>query len=153
MSDLNFDVQLSWSGAGRTGEGAIETDDLTLELSTPESMGGRGVGTNPEELLVSAVASCYSATLFRLLERAELPVQRLSVAARGTVEGFPMRSRFAALQVSPTIVGGDEDRRDEYEQAARTARERCFIGGTLRPEVNYEVGAVELSGRVVEEVA
>jgi len=57
MPDLNFAVELLWAGTGRDGVGEIQTDELTIDLSAPGAMGGRGVGTNPEELLVSAVAS------------------------------------------------------------------------------------------------
>src|SRR4026209_230190 len=103
MSDLSFDVELMWSGAGGKGVGEIHTNNLTLELSGPESMGGRGVGTNPEELLVCAVASCYTATLFALLRRAQLPADSLAVGAIGTVTGFPGPARFARIVVSPTI--------------------------------------------------
>ena len=144
MSDLDFDVQVAWSGTGREGLGRIDTDDLVLELSTPASMGGRGVGTNPEELLVSAVAACYTATLFGVLRRARLPVSSLAATARGTVTGFPGRARFERIAISPTIVGGDTRRRGEYEDAANLARDRCFIGATLAPEVAYEVGSVQI---------
>jgi osmotically inducible protein OsmC len=64
MGDLGFGVEVSWVGRGREGAGTIQASDRLLELSGPQSMGGRGVGTNPEELLVCAVASCYTATLF-----------------------------------------------------------------------------------------
>jgi hypothetical protein len=47
MSDLSFDVELMWSGTGREGAGEIQTDGLSLELSGPGLMGGRGVGTEP----------------------------------------------------------------------------------------------------------
>ena len=57
MHELAFEAELEWSGSGREGTGRIVTDDLVLEYSTPKSMGGRGKGTNPEELLVCAVAS------------------------------------------------------------------------------------------------
>ncbi len=144
MSDLDFDVQVAWAGTGREGLGTIDTDDLVLELSTPESMGGRGVGTNPEELLVSAVAACYTATLFGVLRRARLPVSNLAATARGTVTGFPGRARFERIAISPTIVGGDTRRRGEYEDAANLAHDRCFIGATLAPEVVYEVGSVRI---------
>ncbi|MGH2951399.1 MAG: FAD-dependent monooxygenase [Solirubrobacterales bacterium] len=63
MRDLSFDIELRWTGTGGDGIGEIRTEDLVFDLSAPKSMGGRGVGTNPEELLVSAVSSCYSATL------------------------------------------------------------------------------------------
>ena len=143
-SDLRFGVELSWSGTGRGGGGEIRTDDLVLALSGPESMGGRGVGTNPEELLVCAVASCYTATLFALLRRAQLPADSLAVGAIGTVTGFPGHARFARIVVSPTIVGGDTARRGEYEAAANVAHERCFIGHALAPEVAYQVGSVQV---------
>jgi peroxiredoxin-like protein len=145
MQELPFQVELEWSGSGREGAGRIVTDDLELELSTPASMGGRGVGTNPEELLVSAVASCYSATLFGVLRRAGLPARSLSVDARGTVGGYPGRARFERIVVSPTVIDGDPARVHEYEQAAADAHDRCFIGHTLAESVDYQVGWVAVA--------
>lgn len=144
MGDLRFDVELSWSGTGREGAGAIQTNDLTLELSGPGSMGGRGVGASPEELLVSAVSSCYMATLFGVLRGARLAVDSLAVSASGTVTGFPGHARFARIVVNPTVLGGDIARHGEYEAAALVAHDRCFIGRALAPEVAYEVGSVQM---------
>jgi peroxiredoxin-like protein len=144
MSDLKFDVNLRWTEIGGKGVGEIQTDDLALELSGPESMGGRGIGTNPEELLVSAVSSCYIATLFGVLRRRRLPVDSLDVSATGTVTGFPGRARFARILVSPTILGADVARLPEYEAATTIAHDRCFIGRALAPDVAYEVGPVKV---------
>jgi peroxiredoxin-like protein len=144
MNELNFDAELTWAVTGRTGVGEIQADGLALELSGPESMGGRGVGTNPEELLVCAVSSCYIATLSAVLRRAKLPADSLAVRASGTVTGFPTHPRLARIEVKPTILGGDVARQAEYEAAAGHARDRCFIGHTLAPEVSYEVGAVQV---------
>jgi peroxiredoxin-like protein len=144
MSDMTFNAELMWSGTGPEGVGEIQTDGLALELSGPESMGGRGVGTNPEELLVSAVSSCFTATLFGVLRRAKLPVDSLAVSASGTVTGFPDHARFARIVVSPKILGGDVERHAEYEEAANIAHYRCLIGRTLGPEVLYEVNSVRV---------
>jgi peroxiredoxin-like protein len=149
MRDLSFDVELSWSATGRQGAGQIQTDDLALELSGTRSIGGRGVGTNPEELLVCAVSSCYTTTLFAGLRRAQLPVESLAVAASGTVTGFPAATRFARIVVTPTIIGGDIARHPEHQAAASLAHDRCFIGHTLAPEVAYEVGSVQMRGDLV----
>ena len=143
MSELDFDVQLRWAGTGRQRAGQIDTDNLAAKLSTPEPMSSRSAGT---KLYVSAVTSSYAATLFRVLERAGLPLMSLSVAATGTLTGFPMRTRLAQIAVSPTIVGGDARRLHEYDEAAHSARERCFIGGRFGPEVVYEVGSVRIVG-------
>jgi peroxiredoxin-like protein len=145
MRELSFQVELEWSASGRDGAGRIVTDDLQLELSTPASMGGRGVGTNPEELLVCAVASCYAATLFGVLSRGGLPATSVSVDARGTVSGYPTQARFDRIVVSPTIVDGDPARVYEYEQAAAAARDRCFIGHTIAGNVDYQVGWVAVA--------
>jgi peroxiredoxin-like protein len=107
-------------------------------------MGGRGIGTNPEELLVSAVAACYTATLFGVLQRSGLAVRCLTVAATGTVTGFPRATRFERVTVSPTIVGGDARRQADYEDAANTAHDGCFIGSTLAAHVAYDVGPVHM---------
>jgi peroxiredoxin-like protein len=144
MPDLTFNAELMWSGSGRDGAGEIQAEGLALDVSGPESMGGRGVGTNPEELLVCAVSSCFTATLFGVLRRAQLPVDSLSVAAGGTVTGFPGHARFARIAVSPTILGGDVERQAEYEEAADIAHYRCLIGRALGPDVLYEVGSVRV---------
>lgn len=145
-TELSFEVELEWSGSGTDGAGTIVTDDLEIEYSAPASMGGRGVGSNPEELLVSAVGACYSGTLFSLLRRADLPVRAVRLAATGTVSDYPKRARFARLTVSPTILEGDPSRRDEYEQVAAAAIARCFIGRTIAGSVDYELGSVAVAG-------
>jgi peroxiredoxin-like protein len=144
MSNLDFEVLLSWSGTGRQGAGWIDTDDLVVELSAPASMGGRGVGTNPEELLVSAVGACYTATLFGVLQRTGLAIRCLTVVATGTVTGFPRGTRFERITVSPTVVGGDTRRQSDYEDAANTAHDGCFIGSTLAAGVAYDLGPVHI---------
>ena len=81
-------------------------------------MGGRGVGTNPEELLVCAVSSCNTATLFAALRRAQLPIESLTVRASGTVTGFPAATRFTWIVVTPTVIGGDVACQPGYEAVA-----------------------------------
>ena len=145
---LEFDVDLDWSGTGRDGVGQLATPNVVLAYAAPESMGGCGVGASPEHLLVGAVASCYSATLFGQLRRRGLPAAAVRVAARGEVTGYPVETRFARLIVSPTVVGGDPALGDDYVDAARAARDRCFVGKTIAGNVDYEVGEVSVSSTV-----
>jgi len=144
MGDLSFDVELSWSQTGGHGAGTLQTNDLTLQISGPGSMGGLGVGASPEDLLVSAVSSCYVATFFGVLRGARLPVDSVAVSASGTVTGFPGHARIARIVVNPTVLGADSARRAEYEAAASAAHDRCFIGRALAPEVAYDVGSVQM---------
>lgn len=145
MADLRFSTELKWQGTGRDGEGTVTLSAGAVTYSAPASMGGKGVGTSPEELLIAAVASCYSGTLFGVLKKNGLPVEQVGIRAEGEVTGYPMQAKFARLRVSPAIVGADKLKLAEYESAAVTARDKCFIGKTIAGNVAYEVGDVELS--------
>ncbi len=142
MDDLEFEVTTRWSGTGREALGTVETGDQVLAWSVPAGMGGRGEGSSPEELLASAVATCYTGTLSSLLTRDGLRWEKVQVRMRERVEGQPMR--IAELVVTPEVLGGEPDRQDAYQAAANLARERCFIGRHLRPEVQYRVGTVSV---------
>lgn len=147
MADLSFDVVADWTGLGRGGVGQIAAGNRTYEFSVPTQMGGRGVGSSPEELLTSAVCACFTSTLFALLPKAHLPASKLTVAAKGKVTEFPgERARFAEICVSPTVHDGEIGRLEEYAALACKARDCCFIGRTLRGNVSYVVGQVSVEG-------
>ena len=149
MRNLEFEVSTHWSGDAATRFGVVESGGRQIEYSAPATMGGSGEGTNPEELLLAAVATCYTLGLNRLLRKRDLPATGLSVCAQGAVSGYPLAATFARIIVSPTIAGADTSRATDYEIAARVARDRCFIGKTLAASVSYEVGHVTLAGEPI----
>lgn len=140
MADLKFGVHSEWAD----GEGRIHTGGQVVEYSGPASMGGKGKGTSPEELMMSGVVACYSGTLAGVLHRAGLPVAAVHVDAAGFVTDYPERADFSRLVVSPVILGGDAGRLEEYRHAALRARDRCFIGRVVRDHLSYEVGEVRV---------
>lgn len=142
MSDLEFMVGAEWQGDARAGRGILTTGAQRVVYSSPSSMGGNGAGTNPEELLIAAVASCYSIGLAALLQKAGLPVASIEVQATALITGFPLATAFNKIIVSPTITSARPARAAKYEKAAQTARDRCFIGRMLPKAVVYEVGIV-----------
>lgn len=144
MADLNFAVGAVWSGTGGEGSGTLFLSGQAVPYSAPDTMGGRGDGTSPEELLLAAVASCYSGTLYRVVQRAGLPIARVELKTEGVVSDYPTQARFSAIAVHPTIVGGDVAKRDAYQAAAAAARDQCFIGRTVRDYLDYHVGAVDI---------
>lgn len=146
MSNLPFSVALEWNGNGRDGDGICSIGGGQVSYAAPAGMGGSGNGTNPEELLVAAVASCYSITLSVLLRAAKLPVARLAVRGEGVVTGFPQETRFAGITVHPSIGGADPARREAYVKAAQDARDRCFIGRSVRDSLVYKVGEISVDG-------
>jgi len=144
VTDLSFRVALNWQGQPADGEGSCTLGDEHLRYSAPAEMGGLGHGANPETLLLSAVGSCYSITLSRVLRNVDLPFSQLHVTVEGSVTGFPKEMRFKDISVHPEIRDADRSRAGEYAQAAQRARDRCFIGSVVRDSLDYRVGEVEL---------
>jgi peroxiredoxin-like protein len=145
MAELSFISKLTWSG-GRHGPGVVETGGQSLQFSVPASMGGVGVGTSPEDLLLSAVGSCYTATLAAILDSRGLSVQSFEVVVQGLVSQYPgPAAALSSIVVNPRFIGIESGREKECESAAMTARERCFIGKHLGPQVSYRVGEVEFA--------
>ena len=143
MADLTFESKVIWRGRERAGGGIVTTGRQEMVFSAPSSMGGRGVGTSPEELLISAVASCYSGTLFHLLARDRLPAEQVSVRVTGTVSDHPgPQARFSKVVVHPTIHAQEPERAPDYRECAQEAHDHCLIGRALRSDVLYEGGEV-----------
>lgn len=145
MTDLDFTIDAVVHGTGKDREGTITAGDEVIHYSAPEEMGGKGVGANPETLLISAVTACYSLTLLYFLQKKRLAVTELAVKAKGIVTGHPQKLRYDRIIVSPTVHGGERARFEEYRTAAAEARDSCFIGQTVAAgQVLYKVGAIAI---------
>ncbi|MDA8345170.1 MAG: OsmC family protein [Thermaerobacter sp.] len=144
MADLTYDAHIAWSGLAREGEGIVALGVAEVPYSAPADMGGKGEGTSPEQLLLAAVGSCYSATLYRSLQRAGLPVSRVATRVVGTVADFPRMAHVSRVVVHPVVVGADATRLEDYRDQALASRDQCLIGKAIRGSVDYEVGEVQV---------
>ena len=85
MAQHTFSMDLTWAN-GRNGTGHLQASQLTSDISIPQEMDGPGIGTNPDEMLLGAAATCYLITLAALLENAKVPVTDLRMQAEGFVD-------------------------------------------------------------------
>src|SRR6476620_10667048 len=110
-----FTMKLNWS-EGRNGTGSIVANNLNTKISIPREMSGPGVGTNPDEMLVGAAATCYLITLAAMIENRGLPLVDLSLASEGIVndEGS---LKFEKIIHRPQIVLAREATPQQVEMA------------------------------------
>jgi Ohr subfamily peroxiredoxin len=64
-------------GHGRTSDGALEVD-----LRLPTEMGGKGGGTNPEQLFAVGYASCFESALGVVARRAKAEVGDVTIDSK-----------------------------------------------------------------------
>lgn len=137
----SFRIESDWSG-GSDGDGVTTDEGGNVAFGRPKELGGAPGRTNPEELLLSAVASCYNITFAILAERRRLPLVRTHVVAEGTVERqLGGTLKFVAIHLRPTIVlrGADDAQRKGAEEMAHKAEQYCVISNAVRGNVAMTV--------------
>lgn len=136
-----FSVNGSWKG-DRNGLGKITSEKgLNLDVSAPKELDGPGVGSNPEELLISASNNCYMITLAAMLNNRKIEVEKLEVTSEGVVERIDGRLHFKEIIHNPLIqIGADSEVTEEkLAEIAIRAEKACFISQTLRNSVEFTV--------------
>ena len=138
MKEMQFPVSVRWRG-GRLAR-ADGRDKESIELATPpEFRGGVPGYWSPEDLLVTAAASCFVLTLVAVAERRRAPLLDASVTATGHMSrrddgrfGFTVVEIDALLE---TLPGGEE----ALSRAAAAAEEHCLISQALAVPVHVAV--------------
>ena len=67
---------------GRTGHGATDDGALEVDLRAPESLGGPGGGTNPEQLFAVGYAACFLSALGGVARAAKVDVSQASIVSQ-----------------------------------------------------------------------
>lgn len=144
MSHLHeYPVRVEWQG-GRDGHGNVlsERSGTTNTLSVPPEFQGPGEGTNPEELLTTAIAACYSITFGIVAANRKLPVINVETAATGVVEQAGPNFTYKSIAIKPVITLG-ADATDEAltiaEDMAHKADHYCIITNAVRGKVEITV--------------
>lgn len=138
MSEHRFELKAEWSG-GLDGTGHIRTGNLVTAISVPSQIDGPGIGTNPEELLLGAAATCYLITLGMLLKR--LGIESIELNSEIFVQSSP------AMKVDKIIhqprIGipahTSQEVTDKISKAAYRAEQACMISKALKGNVEVIV--------------
>ncbi len=132
-----FILDADWKG-GRNSEGTISSGNLNTVISIPQPMGGPGTGTNPDEMLLGAAATCYIITLAAMLERSNITVEQLTMRSQGNVDVTNNIFTYKEIIHRPHIVLSASATAQELEKAellAHKAEQSCMISRALAGNV------------------
>jgi len=135
-----------WSGDLRGGSGRFTMSSGTLK-ETPYSFATRfeqAPGTNPEELIAAAHASCYSMALTATLGARGFHPQEVATEATCVLEpqsagGFKITGM--RLNARAKVVGLSDD---QFQEIAKAAETTCPVSNALRGGVNIHLTATLL---------
>lgn len=141
MAEHHFYLQANWPGQ-KNDIGTIESGNLQTKISIPAEMGGPGVGTNPDEMLLGAAATCFIITLAAMMERSKLPKENLTLESEAIVNVTNGVFTYQKIIHRPTIILTREAKEKDIKFAIRLAKkaeESCMITRAIKGNVEVEV--------------
>jgi osmotically inducible protein OsmC len=128
-----------WKGDVPTGNGTFTAGDSISGGYTFKSRFEDGPGSNPEQLIAAAHASCFSMALSNLLSQAGTPPESVQTEATVTlrpVDGAPTITKIALVTVGR--VPGIDDA--TFVKQAQAAKAGCPVSRALAgvPEITLE---------------
>ena len=103
MAEHHFYLKANWPGL-RNDAGEIQSGNLITKVSIPQAMDGPGIGTNPDEMLLGAAATCYIITLAAMMERSQLEKVDLTMESEGIVDVTEGIFTYKKIIHRPTIT-------------------------------------------------
>ncbi|WP_160724266.1 OsmC family protein [Bacillus sp. USDA818B3_A] len=143
MAEHHFHLKANWPGL-RNDIGEIEAGNLKTKISIPPEMDGPGVGTNPDEMLLGAAATCYIITLAAMMERSGLDKESLTMDSEAIVDVTNGVFTYKKIIHRPLIVlksNALEKEADLAEKLARKAETSCMISRAIQGNVELELQA------------
>lgn len=144
MAEHHFHLKANWPGL-RNDIGEIEAGNLVTKISIPPEMEGPGVGTNPDEMLLGAAATCYIITLAAMMERSHLEKEQLTMESEGIVDVTRGVFTYKKIIHRPEIVlksnATDKDIQLAQELAEK-AEGSCMISRAIQGNVEMELHAI-----------
>lgn len=134
----------AWQGGIKDGKGSISTESGALK-EYPYGFASRFEGqrgSNPEELIGAAHASCFTMALSLILGEAKLTAERMDTSAQVTLEqvegGFAITAVHLTLKAK--IPGADQA---TFEKLTGMAKAGCPVSKLLKTEITLDASLVD----------
>ena len=138
MAAIKRNASAHWSGTGKEGKGTITTQSGVLS-GTPYSFSrrfGDEKGTNPEELIAAAHASCFTMALAFQLTGAGKPAESLDTSAVVSIE--QVEGGFEIIERADAEGQGAWSSKDEFMKFAETAKANCPVSKVLNATITLD---------------
>jgi len=136
---INRSGSAAWSGGLKDGKGTISTQSGALD-AYPYGFATRfeGMpGSNPEELIAAAHASCFTMALSLILGEAGLTAEKMETSAVVTLEqqedGFAITA--SKLTLKAKIPGADDA---TFQELAAKAKAGCPVSKLLKADISLD---------------
>ncbi|HMR47292.1 MAG: Peroxiredoxin OsmC [Bacteroidetes bacterium ADurb.Bin141] len=121
-----------WNGSGKEGKGTVTTQSTVLNQSqySYNTRFEDGVGTNPEELIAAAHASCFSMKLSFVLGAAGFTPDAIETKCEITLDNGAITNSHLILNAKVAGIT-----KEKFEECANEAKANCPISKLLNTNI------------------
>jgi osmotically inducible protein OsmC len=129
----------TWNGSLREGRGifSVQSGAIKNQKFSFRTRFEEAPGTNPEELIAAAHASCFSMALSAQLGERGITPEAIETTSTITFENLTLTR--SVLQTTVSAHGADKAK---IEEAAAAAKAGCPISKVLKLEIALELSVV-----------
>jgi organic hydroperoxide reductase OsmC/OhrA len=154
MEDIEYRIKAWWS-SGQTGIARTDAAPSAILFTAPPQFGGLEGRWTPEDLLLTAVASCYTTTFRALAEYSKFEYADLEVEVDARAKKSDWGYRFSEIDTRPCLILSSEQDKDRANRLLAKTQELCLVARALsvphRLEPHIEIGkGVSLSAPASE---
>ena len=129
---------VSWWTSGQTGIAKSDSAPNAIHFTAPPQFGGLEGRWTPEDLLMTALASCFTTTFHAIAGYSKFEYTDLEVEAEGTVSKTGTGYTFSAIVIRPSLTIPNEDKRERAINLLQKAKELCLVSRALAIAQKFE---------------
>jgi len=122
---------VAWWNAGKAGLAKSDAAPFAIHFAAPPQFGGLEGRWSPEDLLLSAVAGCFTTTFRALADYSKFEVTDFEVEVEGTVRKAESGYEFSGILVRPTVTISNPEERSRAERLLEKANRLCLVSRAL----------------------
>jgi peroxiredoxin-like protein len=133
----NYRIKAWWT-SGRTGIANCDSAPNAIHFTAPVQFGGVEGRWTPEDLLLTAIGSCFATTFRALADYSQLKYSDLEVEVAGTVQKASSGYIFNEIVTRPHLTISRENDEERARRLLHKTQELCLVTRMLSARHTFE---------------
>jgi organic hydroperoxide reductase OsmC/OhrA len=129
---------VAWWTLGQAGIAKSESAPNAIHFTAPPQFGGLEGRWTPEDLLMTALASCFTTTFHAIAGHSQLEYTDLAVETEGTVSKTGNGYCFSDIVIRPSLTIPNEEQRQPAISLLHKAEALCLVSRALGTAPKFE---------------
>jgi peroxiredoxin-like protein len=135
---------VAWWTSGQSGIAKSDSASNAIHFTAPPQFGGLEGRWTPEDLLMTALASCFTTTFHAIAGYSKFEYTDLAVEAEGTVSKTDNGYCFSEIVIRPSLMIPNEEQRERAVGLLHKAKALCLVSRALATAQKFEA-RIEIS--------